>query len=376
MNDHIENLGLNDDVAVGGRKFHVQTSVSPSENMIVSQVFHDGVVLDSRKVSPPPEMENTAVEARVKEIHQELITEMEVLYYINEKVKTVQHAPSANKLGMVFLQKSLYDEAVEQFRLALKLDPSFSEVYANLGKTYLVADSYDAALEILQQGVEQAPAFADIQNYLGIALLYKKDYDTATRHLQEALSLNPNYIGAHYHLGIALLAKSLAEQDAETASEARSEAVQHLKQASDSMVNRSLASLETVLQKVDSEDYEAAVEEFYSTTPRASLMHFLNIENEFYLKFMYGGKGKDDSFISDYVVRLRELIDKHPDYADVRNNLGVANLIQCRNLFLKALEEFRTALKLNPNYKKAEKNLKLAENDGKGFLILLRAILK
>ena len=69
-------------------------------------------------------------------------------------------------------------------------------------------------------------------------------------------------------------------------------------------------------------------------------------------------------------------MDENPDYADVRNNLGIAHLIQCRNLFLKALDEFRGALKINPDFKKAEKNLKLAENDGKGFLILLRAILK
>jgi hypothetical protein len=56
--------------------------------------------------------------------------------------------------------------------------------------------------------------------------------------------------------------------------------------------------------------------------------------------------------------------------------LGIAHLIQCRNLFLRALEEFRVSLRINPGYKRAEKNLKLSENDGKGFLILLRAILK
>jgi len=34
------------------------------------------------------------------------------------------------------------------------------------------------------------------------------------------------------------------------------------------------------------------------------------------------------------------------------------------------------AKKIDPNYKKAKDNLKLAENEGKGFLILLRALLK
>lgn len=376
MSDQMDNLGLNDDVAVGGRKFHVQTSVSASENAIVAQVFHDGQVIDSREVALPANVERKETDERVKEVHQELITEMEVLYYINEKVKTVRHAQSANKLGLVFLQKNLYDEAVAQFRLALEIDPTYSEVYANLGKTYLVADAFDAAVEILRKGVEQAQEYADIRNYLGIALLYKEDYAGAAMYLREALDLNPNYIGAYYYLGIALLAKSLAEADGDAASEASAEALKHLTKASESVVNRSLASFDSVMAKVENKEYGAAVNEVLLSKPKASVTHFLNIEHEFYLKFMYGGKGKDDSFISDYVVGLREMIDKYPGYADVRNNLGVANLIQCRNLFLKALEEFRTALKINPDYKKAQKNLKLAENDGKGFLILLRAILK
>lgn len=91
---------------------------------------------------------------------------------------------------------------------------------------------------------------------------------------------------------------------------------------------------------------------------------------------MYGGKGKDNQFIGGYVERLKTSIEDYPKYADLHNSLGIAYLIMCRNLFLKALDEFRRALSINPRFKRAEKNLKLAENDGKGFLILLRAILK
>jgi cell fate (sporulation/competence/biofilm development) regulator YlbF (YheA/YmcA/DUF963 family) len=103
---------------------------------------------------------------------------------------------------------------------------------------------------------------------------------------------------------------------------------------------------------------------------------FENLENEFYLNFMFGGKGKDDEFIQEYTNKLCSAIEKKPNFADLRNDLGIAYLIQCRNLFLKGLSEFRAALSINPEYERAKKNLKLAENDGKGFLILLRAILK
>ncbi len=375
----MENLGLNNDVSVGGRKFHVQTDLSDSGSMVVSNVFLDGQVIDTRKVEIENGLSDDASGQSVKEVHQQTITDMEILYYIDEKVKTVRHAASANKLGMLFLEKNLTDEAVAQFKLALEIDPEFSEVFANLGKALLMKDAFDEAIEVLERGARQAPQYADIQNFLGIAYLYKENFSKAVEHLQQAIKLNSNYIGAHYHLGMALLAQAVHKHEGTGATgsqETIQKATGYLNKAAERMVNRQIANFENVMTKVKEQDYSGAVDEFLLSKPREALAHFMDIENEFYLKFMYGGKGKDDSFIADYVEKLREQIARHPEYADIRNNMGVANLIQCRNLFLKALDEFRAALKINPNFKKAEKNLKLAENDGKGFLILLRAILK
>lgn len=368
----MENLGLNNDVLVGGRKFHVQTNFSPSKNAIVANVFEDGIVIDSQEVAVSEDLSESASADLIQETHQELITEMEILYYINEKVMSVRHAASANRLGLLFLQKNLLQDAIQQFKLALDIDPNFSEVFANLGKAQLMSNLFDDAVVTLKKGAQQAPDYADIQHYLGMAYLYKEDYDSAVSRLETAIKLNPQYPGGHFHFGIALLAKSLGAEDLEAD---RERALAELGKA-DGMARERHGHFDNVMQKVKDQQFEAAVNEFLMQRPVETLSALVNIENEFYLKFMYGGKGKDDSFISDYVNNLREIIEEHPDYADVRNNMGVANLIQCRNLFLKALDEFRTALKINPNFKKAEKNLKLAENDGKGFLILLRAILK
>jgi hypothetical protein len=91
---------------------------------------------------------------------------------------------------------------------------------------------------------------------------------------------------------------------------------------------------------------------------------------------MYGGKGLDNTTIRRYEERLKLALKDNADYADIWNNLGVIHLIQCRNLFLQALGEFRKSLDINPDFEKAKKNKILVENDGKEFLILLRAILK
>ncbi|MCH8871579.1 tetratricopeptide repeat protein [candidate division KSB1 bacterium] len=373
----MENIGLNNDVLVGERKFHVQTNFSDAKKMIVSNVFFEGQVIDSKEVPAVNGISDIEIKNRMHEVHRELITDLEVLYYISEKVKSVRHAPSANKLGLLFLQKSLFKEAIAQFNLALEIQPDSPEVYCNLGKTHLIAGDYNEAIAILENGAKHAPQFADIQNYLGVAYLHTRNLPKAINHMEEALKLNPNYIGVHYHLGIALLAQFLNQngQD-ESSGDLCVQAQEHLDIAAERMVNQNIPNFNKVVELVRNQSYEEAVKEFFECKPKEVLTQFLNVENEFYLKFMYGGKGKDDSFIADYETKLQDLIAEYPNYADLRNSLGVTNLIQCRNLFLKSLDEFRAALKINPNFKKAEKNLKLAENDGKGFLILLRAILK
>ena len=82
------------------------------------------------------------------------------------------------------------------------------------------------------------------------------------------------------------------------------------------------------------------------------------------------------AFNSQFEEFLEDVEVLFPENKDIWNNLGVIHLIQCRNLFLQALGEFRKALEINPDFEKAQKNKKLVENDGKEFLILLRAILK
>ncbi len=374
----MENLSLNNDVLVGGRKFHIQTNFSDENQVISSKVFNEGRVIDSKEVLVNGNASQNDIKNRMNEVHQDLITEMEILYYIYEKVKTVKHAPSSNKLGLLFLKKNLIKEAIEQFRIALDIEPNFAEAFANLGRALIIADSYDEAIEVLKKGAEKASHFADMQNYLGVAYLRQEKFPQAIGHLEEALNLNPDYFGAHYHLGMAHLGQAILSNGGTTAAsdDVHEMALKHLNLAAERLTDRQPPNFQRVLELVSQRAYKEAWEVFCDSSPQDTLTNIMNIENEFYLKFMYGGKGKDDAFIGEYVQKLENLIEEHPDYADLKNNLGIANLIQCRNLFLKSLDEFRAALKINPNFKRAEKNLKLAENDGKGFLILLRAILK
>jgi len=199
------------------------------------------------------------------------------------------------------------------------------------------------------------------------------------RSFDAALEYNASYDDAYFNLA-RLLLRTLVDGSEESylpplAVRARRSA-EHLSHATGRFATHQTARLEKAVRLIEQGAFAAAQDEL-DVLRQESRIEIENLfEHEFYLKFMYGGKGKDDAFIQRYTEHLRAAIQQYPQYADLHNNLGVAYLIQCRNLFLRALDEFRQAMKINPGFKRAEKNLKLAENDGKGFLILLRAILK
>ena len=97
---------------------------------------------------------------------------------------------------------------------------------------------------------------------------------------------------------------------------------------------------------------------------------------EFYLNFLYGEDGRSSKYLDRYRETLERHLKEHPDYPDLHNYWGVTCLIQSREHINQAVHAFRTANQLNPEYREAARNLKLTENDGKGFLLLLRAVLR
>jgi tetratricopeptide (TPR) repeat protein len=97
---------------------------------------------------------------------------------------------------------------------------------------------------------------------------------------------------------------------------------------------------------------------------------------EFYLRFLFGGKELSMETIELYEKFFFSPNDEQSEYPDYWNDLGTYHLIKSRGLYLKAMTEFEKALALAPEFEDARHNLKMIKSHDKGFLILLRAILK
>ncbi|MEO8578581.1 MAG: hypothetical protein ABI556_17855, partial [Gemmatimonadales bacterium] len=105
--------------------------------------------------------------------------------------------------------------AIEQFEIAVKLDPSFAPAYSGLSDAYLWAGynegrmtataarpkARDAALKAVQLDSNSAEGHASLATY---KLFYEYDWVGCEREFRKAIALNANYAFAHDQFGMAL----------------------------------------------------------------------------------------------------------------------------------------------------------------------------
>jgi tetratricopeptide (TPR) repeat protein len=370
-------INFSDNIKTRGRDLHLQTNTMEAE--IVSTLFDSGRVLGKEKIFYDTTVTDNELRKQVEQFHMDKMTSIELLFTISARVKTVRHPPSLNKLGLQYLKWNLLDEAISEFELALQYDSEYTELYLNLGEAYLRRGGIEEAVQILNKGVKIAPTFADLWSKLGVSYQRIQKYKNAIEAFEKAIKINPSYDEPYFFLTLLYLEviqNKIKDEYLPTESGCIVNAKENLKRAV-TLSNRFRNKIiQETVQKLQKEDFNQALILLKKAEQQLSKVVELSFQDFFYLNFMYGEKGREPQIVQKYIDKLESISREYSEFPDIHNNLGIAYLIQCRELFNKALNQFRIAFKINNKYKRAERNLKLAENDGKGFLILLRAMLK
>ncbi len=372
----MQKKALSSEILFGDRSILIKTSPSSDNKAsISSQVFSKDRLTDERVLKIADELDEKQLEQRVQIAHDEIVSEFKLWAEISEKVRQVGHATSCYKTGVVLLEKGFFEEAAAFLELTVSLDSEMAEAFHGLGAAHAALGQYDHAEKAYQAGLALAPGYADLIVRYAAMLAKNGQIDKALELLNLKLENDQGSAVLHYFLAVVLL-RRIASATGDLKESDLQEIHRHFEQAS--RANGALFNEQSAkaAEKLEKKEFEEAADIYEKACTNMNGLWDATIDHEFYLKFMYGGMGKDNGFVEQYIGRLKNASAEAPDYADVHNNLGVAYLIMCRNLFLQALEEFSAALEINPEFKRAAKNLKLSENDGKGFLILLRALLK
>ena len=241
-----------------------------------------------------------------------------------------------NNLGFYLWGQGRKTEAIEYYRLALKINPAYEDALNNLG--YALADQkkFLEAIPLYEAALRVRPRHAEVHNNLGNALSETGRIDEAINHYQIVLEQNPNHADAHNNLGIALAMKNRLD-----------EAITHFRAAirakpDYASAHSNLGNAFAVQHKL-----EEAIQEYQEALrlkPADAQAHN-NLGNAL------AEQGKLPEAIEHY----REALRLNADNPEAHFNLGMSLLrLGQRD---EAARHFTEALRLKPNYADARKQL-------------------
>jgi len=125
----------------------------------------------------------------------------EAIVMFRKSLALKREASMHNDLGGLLLGKGEFEEAQEQFELALKLDPKYALAYNNLGILYYEHRDHVKALENFEKAVALDPKNALAQHNLGALREAVGRLDEAVESYKRALALMPDNAMSHANLG-------------------------------------------------------------------------------------------------------------------------------------------------------------------------------
>jgi len=201
-----------------------------------------------------------------------------------------ENAGLHNDLGAGLAVRGAYPEAIEQFRIALRIDPHFTKAQSNLGNALLDMEQYPEAIAAYKQALVDDPDKGGVREKLADTFLQTHRIPEAIDQYQQVILRHEDTALTHINLGTALFMKGNT-----------GEGIQQFKQA-------------------------------IALDPNSALAQY-NLAKALCLT------GHE----TDGVEAYRRAIKLQPDFAQAHNNLGIVLFREGK--VLEAREEFQRALK-------------------------------
>ncbi|HGY55040.1 MAG TPA: tetratricopeptide repeat protein [Caldithrix abyssi] len=382
----LQGFGYQDNLRIKNHEFTVHTGFEPDKGLAISEVFDRGKFIYASNNYYGLRKKNEAGidEQYLKEVayglHRQVIEDIRILFYIHEKIRALRQANPHYRLGKIFFARNFYEEAVDNFTRAIQLDNKLIKAYKLLALIYLKQKKYQDATQLLEKAVSMEPDFPDLLNCLGVIHTHSGRFESARDVLQKALDIKEDFPEANFNLGVLLFLSTLQENshDDTVVLPARvMRTFKHIREHEAYQSDEWQKLFTHTAELMETGNREAVIEALATLQLKLVAAEHLNVTMDtFFLKFMYGGKELKREEVEKFEKIFQEEGEQLNRYADYWNELGVIHLIQCRDYFLKALNEFERATKINPKYDAALNSLELMKHGKKGFLILLRAILR
>jgi cytochrome c-type biogenesis protein CcmH/NrfG len=123
---------------------------------------------------------------------------------------TTNNPITHNNLGNILtwrgrdLHDSVRSEAIQQYLLAIQIDPNYAEAYNNLGNTLQECNRVGEAIEQYRKAIQANPNYPQACFNLGNALVSLHELDQAIEQYEAAIRLKPDYVEAGSNLLLVL----------------------------------------------------------------------------------------------------------------------------------------------------------------------------
>jgi tetratricopeptide (TPR) repeat protein len=130
--------------------------------------------------------------------------------------KTVKQSPTSGiahgSLGRAFQERGLLDQAIAEYRQAVKIMPNHFKAYYNLAVVYDQQGDFAKAIDSLKRSIAINPGFANA--HYNLAVIYHKRglMEKAIVHYKKVIELAPDDFEARNNLGVALAVQGKLDQ--------------------------------------------------------------------------------------------------------------------------------------------------------------------
>ncbi len=101
-----------------------------------------------------------------------------------------------NDLGIILYRKGRVKESLKTFKDGIKFEPRMPELYNNLGNIYYKIGEYQKSVDMYKKAIQIRPEFGRAYGNLGSIYFILKDYERARYYYQKAVEIDPENIKA------------------------------------------------------------------------------------------------------------------------------------------------------------------------------------
>jgi tetratricopeptide (TPR) repeat protein len=226
-----------------------------------------------------------------------------------------------------------------------------AESYAHLGQEALKKQQWQIASECYAKALGIHPHYADLNHHYATALRGMKSFETALTAIENAININPRYSRAYLCKGLI----QYEQGDHQTG-------IQNIQKAMDMEAGYRSELFHKAMEYHHSEDYPSALILFenINKTEVDQIQFHYQLGADMFRRGLYGPA----------IAEFEQALTFNPNYADIRNHLGVAQ--QAIGRTQDAITSFKHALSINPHYIDALLNLAIIYRDNQDHASAIR----